>query len=133
MVGQNKHHIYWCTKYRYNMIRKEKYKSLLEAILRDIAREKGIGIISMTVRPQHVHIVADLPFSMSQSKALQLFKGGSSYRLFRANEHFRLRYPKGHFWSPAKFARSVSDVDLQTVVDYVERHNQNQATLAGFA
>jgi putative transposase len=132
MVGHNKHHIYWCTKYRYNMMRQSKYKSLLEAILRDIAREHKIEILSLTVAPQHVHIITSLPFSMSQSKALQLFKGGSSYRMFRANEHFRLRYPKGHFWSPGKFARSVSDVDLQTVVNYVERHNEKQASLGCF-
>lgn len=131
-VGQNAQHIYWCTKYRYDMLRKEKYKCLLEAILYDIAREKGMRIIYLSVAPCHVHIIAELPFSMSQSKALQLFKGGSYYRLFRANEHFRLRYPKGHFWSPAKFVRSVGDADLPTVVGYVKNHNINQTTLTSF-
>lgn len=114
------------------MMRQGKYKSLIEAILRDIAREKGIEIISLTVDSNHVHIVASLPFSMSQSKALQLFKGGSSYRMFRANEHFRLRYRRGHFWSPGKFVRSVGDADLPTVVNYVDRHNEKQASLGCF-
>ena len=114
------------------MFRQDKYKNLLEKILRDIAVEHGIDIVSLSIASDHVHIVASLPFSMSQSKALQLFKGGSSYRLFRANEHFRLRYPKGHFWSPGKFARSVGDADLPTVVDYVKNHNQNQRTLGSF-
>ena len=131
-VGQNTHHIYWCTKYRYNMMRQSKYKSLLEAILRDIARDKEIEIISLTVDSNHVHIVASLPFSMSQSKALQFFKGGSSYRIFRANDHFRLRYRRGHFWSPGKFVRSVGDADLPTVVNYVDRHNEKQASLGCF-
>lgn len=131
-VGQNVHHFEWCPKYRYNMFRQAKYKNLLEAILRDIARENCMEIISLSVAHDHVHVVAGLPFSMSQSKALQLLKGGSSYRMFRANGHFRLRYPKGHFWSPGKFARSVGDADLPTVVEYVDRHNENQTTLAGF-
>ena len=122
-VGQNTHHIYWCTKYRYNMMRQCKYKNLLEDILRAIAREKCIEIISLTVDSNHVHLVASLPFSMSQSKALQLFKGGSSYRMFRANEHFRLRYRRGHFWSLGKFVWSVGDADLPTVVNYVDGHN----------
>lgn len=131
-VGQNVHHLEWCTKCRYDMFRQNKYKNALEAILQDIAREKGMKIVSLTVAVNHVHIVADLPFSMSQSKALQFFKGGSSYRLFRINEKFRRRYPRGHFWSPGKFARSVGDADLDTVVDYVKNHNINQMTLAGF-
>ncbi len=131
-VGQNVHHLEWCPKYRYNMFRQDKYKCMLEKILHDIAGEKGLKIVSLTVASDHVHIVIDLPFSMSQSKALQLLKGGSSYRLFRSNEHFALRYPKRHFWSPGKFARSVGDADLATVVNYVKRHNENQMTLAGF-
>jgi putative transposase len=132
IVGQNIHHLEWCTKYRYDMFRQDKYKNILEAILQDIASEKGMKIISLTVASNHVHIVSDLPFWMSQSKALQLFKGGSSYRLFRINEKFRKRYRKGHFWSPGKFARSVGDADLDTVVEYVKNHNTNQMTLAGF-
>jgi putative transposase len=131
-VGQNVHHLEWCTKYRYDMFRKDKYKNALEAILQDIARENGMKVVSLTVASDHVHVVADLPFSMSQSKALQFFKGGTSYRLFRINEKFRRRYPRGHFWSPGKFARSVGDADLDTVVDYVKNHNINQTTLAGF-
>ena len=131
-VGQNVHHFEWCPKYRYNMFRQDKYKCLLEGILNNIAREHGIDIISLSVAPDHVHVVASLPFSMSQSKALQLLKGGSSYQLFRANKHFRLRYPKGHFWSPGKFTRSIGDADLPTVVDYVERHNENQTMLCNF-
>ena len=114
------------------MFGKDKYKNALEAILHDIATEKGIKIISFTVALNHVHLVVELPFAMSQSKALNLLKGGSSYRLFRLNEKFRLRYTRGHFWSPGKFARSVGDADLTTIVNYVEQHNKNQVTLDHF-
>ena len=131
-VGQNIHHIEGCTKYRYNMFCKDTYKNALEAILNDIANEKGIKIISFTVAINHVHLVVELPFAMSRSNALNLLKGGSSYRLFRLNEKFRLRYPRGHFWSPGKFARSVGDADLATIVNYVEQHNKNQMTLEHF-
>jgi len=131
-VGQNAHHFEWCPKYRYNMFRQDKYKNMLEKILHEIASEKGMKILSLTVASDHIHIAVDLPFSMSQSKALQFLKGGSSYRLFRENEHFALRYPRRHFWSPGKFARSVGDADLDTVVNYIQQHNENQTTLAGF-
>ena len=132
IIGQNIHHFEWCPKYRYNMFRQDKYKKLLENILRDIAKTHRIQIISLSVASDHVHIVASLPFSMSQSKALQLLKGGSSYQLFRSNEKFRLRYPRGHFWSPGKFTRSCGDANLPTVVDYVRRHNESQTTLKTF-
>src|SRR3989338_5624043 len=91
-VGVNVHHLEWCTKYRYQMLRQEKYKKLCEDALRQQAERHGIAIRELGVMPEHVHVSCELPPSMSQSKALHLLKGGSSYLLFRYQEKFRLRY-----------------------------------------
>ncbi|MBS7252205.1 MAG: transposase [Candidatus Freyarchaeota archaeon] len=49
------------------------------------------------------------------------------------NPKFRLRYPKGHFWSPGKFFRTIGDIDLKTTTHYIRnQHNMNQATLQHF-
>jgi REP element-mobilizing transposase RayT len=49
-----------------------------------------------------------------------LLKGRSAYLIFRKHPNFRKRYPKGHFWSPGKFCRSMSGVDSYTVDNYIE-------------
>jgi putative transposase len=70
---------------------------------------------------------------MSISKAFQLLKGASSYELFRREPKFKLRYPRGNFWSRGKFFRSVGDVDLDTTRKYVQRQEEvHQAKLSQF-
>ena len=118
-VGVNVHHLEWCTKYRYKMFKQEKYKNLCEELLREIAQRHKMVIRELFVMPEHIHTSVECPLSMSQSKALPLLKGGLSYRLFSANENFRLRYPQGHFFSPGAFASSVGYNTIDVVDNYV--------------
>ena len=133
-VGINVHHFEWCTKYRYQMLRKNEYKKACEDAVRQQAERHGIKIRELFAMPEHVHVSCELPPSMSQSKALQLLKGGSSYLLFRAQPKFRLRYPKGHFWSPGAYAGSVGYNTVDTVDHYVKHQEDvHQTRLAAFA
>ena len=118
-VGVNVHHLQWCTKYRYRMLRQDKYKKLCEDILRETAARHGITIRELGIMQEHIHGSFELPLSMSQSKALQLLKGNLSYQLFRRQPKFRLRYPKGHFWSPGAYAGSVGHNTVEIVDAYV--------------
>ena len=121
-VGVNVHHFEWCTKYRYKMFKQEEYKNLCEEILRETAQRHNIKIRELFVMPEHTHISIEVPPSMSQSKALQLLKGNLSYQLFRKQPKFRLRYPRGHFFSPGACANSTG----YTTVDVVDAYVRNQ-------
>lgn len=132
-VGVNVHHLEWCTKYRYNMLKQGKYKKACENAIRQQADRHGIIIRGLFVMPEHVHVSCELPPSMSQSKALQLLKGGSSYLLFRQQPKFRLRYPKGHFWSPGAYAGSAGYNTVDIVDNYVRNQEDiHQRRLADF-
>ena len=100
------------------MFRKEENRC--EDILREIAEKHGIGIMEISIMPDHIHLIVDIPPTMSVSEAFRLLKGASSYRLFRKKPNFRKRYPRGHFWSPGKFYRSVGDADLETPKELCE-------------
>ena len=95
-VGQSLYHFEWCTKYRYKMFRKEENKKLCEEVLNEVAGRHRIGIVELTVMPDHIHMIVSIPPTMTVSKAFNLLKGSSSYELFRRQPKFRLRYPKGH-------------------------------------
>lgn len=132
-VGVNVHHFEWCTKYRYRMFRQDKYQELCTNLLHEIAANHNITIRELFVMPEHIHMSVEIPPAMSQSKALQLLKGGLSYRLFRANEHFRLRYPKGHFFSPGGLANSTGYNTVDVVDNYVRTQSDvHQLTLTKF-
>ena len=118
-VGVNVHHLEWCTKYRYEMFKQDKYKNLCKEILEETAERHRIIIRELFVMPEHIHTSIEVPPSMSQSKALQLLKGNLSYQLFRKQPKFRLRYPRGHFFSPGAFASSVGYNTVEVVDSYV--------------
>ena len=128
-VGQNMYHLEWCPKYRYNMLRKQENKNLCEDILEEVAKRHKIKIEELSVMPDHIHTLVGIPPTMSVSKALHLLKGASAHELFKRKPNFRKRYPKGHFWSPGKFYRSVGDANLETVTKYVQDQRLVQTTL----
>ena len=105
------------------MCEQDKYKKLCEEAIREVAERHNIIIRELYVQPEHVHGSCEIPFSMSQSKALQLLKGGSSYIIFRAEEKFRLRYPRSHFWSPGAYMGSVGYNTIEIVDNYVKNQN----------
>ncbi len=126
-VGLNFWHFEWCTKYRYNMMRKLENKNLVEAAIRKAANEHNIKIHHISVLPDHLHLLATLPKGMTDSKAFQLLKGRSAYLIFRNKEKTRLRYPKGHFWSPGGCAVTVGYNDLTPMVNYIESQEEHHA------
>ena len=133
-MGINVHHLEWCTKYRYAMLRQDKYKKVCEDAISMVAAKHHITIRELGVMPEHVHVSCELPPSMSQSKALQLLKGGSSYIIFRQQEKFRFRYPRGHFWSPGAYAGTCGDNTVDIVDQYVRNQGDiHQKSLSDFA
>jgi putative transposase len=124
-LGTNFWHLEWCPKYRYKMMGKLENKNLVAAAIRKAASEHQIKIHYLAVMPDHVHALATLPHGMTDSKAFNLLKGRSSYIIFRVKEKFRLRYPKGHFWSPGGFASTVGYNDLDSMIKYIENQQQH--------
>jgi putative transposase len=118
-VGRNTWHIEWCTKYRYKMMQKEGNRQLVKACIRQAAHRHGIKLLAAETLPEHAHVVAELPHGMDAPKAANLLKGYSAWKIFQVKEHFRLRYPKGHFWSRGYMARTVG-LDESQAVKYVE-------------
>ena len=132
-VGVNVHHLEWCTKYRYEMFKQDKYKNLCEEILKETARRHKITIRELFVMPEHIHVSVETPPSISQSKALQLLKGNLSYQPFRQQPKFKLRYPRRHFFSPGAYASSVGYNTVETVDDYIKNQmDVHQTSLSHF-
>jgi len=128
-VGQNLYHLEWCPKYRYKMFMKEENKKLCEDILEKVAKRHKMKIEELSVMPDHIHAVVEIPPTMSVSQALHLLKGASSRELFKQKPNFRKRYPRGHFWSPGKFYRSIGDADTETIIQYVKDQRFEQTSL----
>ena len=123
--GMNFWHLEWCTKYRYKCMRKTENRNMVEAAVRKAAYEAGIVIHNIEIMPEHVHILATLPRGLTDIEALRRLKGRSAYLIFRHKPNFRLRYPKGNFWSRGSFASTVGFADFKTVNNYIANQQEH--------
>ena len=126
-VGKNFWHIEFATKYRYKMFGKFKQKNLIEASIRKVATKHKIKIHTVSVMPEHVHMLVTLPHNITDSKALMLLKGGSAYIFFRNHKKSRLRLPKGHLWSAGGCAITVGYNEYGTVEKYINNQEKHHA------
>jgi putative transposase len=126
-VGISMWHFEWCTKYRLKMFRKESQINLITACIRRAGTMHGIKILELNIQPEHVHCVVGISLNMSPAYTLQILKGVSARLFFKMNQKARLRYPKGHLWSPGKFASSLGFIQLEKAIDYVRNQDLHHA------
>jgi putative transposase len=130
-VGISMWHFEWCSKYRYKMFAKDKYKNLIAACIRKAATLHKIRIIELAIQPEHVHCVVAISLTMSPAFALQILKGLSSKLFFENHEKAKLRYPKNHLWSPGKFASSLGFIQLDVAKNYVINQEEHHSGSLG--
>jgi putative transposase len=63
-----------------SLFQTKRMASLLIDVLRSVVRSKGIVIHEFVVMPNHLHVLVTVPEEMTVEKAMQLIKGGFSFR-----------------------------------------------------
>ncbi len=123
-AGQVVFDLTWCTKYRFQMLKRIDFFKACEASLRSAAERHGMEILELAVMPEHVHCIVQCSARFSAAQAAQLLKGSSAHDLFAFEPKFRMRLRRGHFWSAGYHVRTVGEADLETARDYVRQpHN----------
>ncbi len=109
------YHIVWIHKYREPKL-KNRVKSVLDSVLREIADEKGIEIINLEIQEDHIHLFVSAPPKHSPSLLVNWFKGISS-RKFNHNYNFedKLKWARGYYVGTA------GEVSSSTIKEYIRR------------
>ena len=119
-VGSNRKHVQITTKYRYKMMRTATVKTYCQVAIEEACKRHGIVVDIIKVMSDHVHMIVDVPRTMSDAQTVQIIKGLSSYLLFRICPNLRKRYPNGHFWNAGYFCDGVGNSDFARTWDYIE-------------
>ena len=109
------------------MFGKFKQKHIVEASIRKVCNRHSIKIHTISVMPEHVHLMVSLPHNITESKGMNLIKGGSAYHFFKNHPKSRLRLPKGHLWSAGGFATTVGYNEYETVEKYIMSQEKHHA------
>ena len=111
------------------MLTQAKYYNACEASIRDAAKRHDMNVVELSVMPDHVHCIVQCPQRLSASDAAKILKGCSAREMFKIQPKFRLRYPRGHFWSERYHVNTVGEANLKEAIDYVRApHNDPRQT-----
>ena len=124
-------HVRWDCKYHVVIVPKYRKRALYGkikrdagAILRDLARQKGIEIIEGHLMPDHVHMCLKIPPKYSVAFALGFMKGKSAVRIHRRAGHKKVTGM--HFWSRG-YCVSTVGLDEEAIKNtYANKKNRKK-------
>ena len=115
---RNMYHLVWLPKYRRKVL-EGRVKERLDQLLRECAMINGWEIQELNIQTDHVHMLVQLPPSVSVSKAMQLFKGISSRMLRAELPEIKKMLWGSNFWADGFFSESVGTCTEETIRNYV--------------
>jgi putative transposase len=117
-------HVRWDCKYHVVIVPKYRRKAIygnlrrqIGRILRDLCRQRGIGLVEGHAMPDHVHLCLSIPPRYSVAHTVGFLKGKSAVRIHR--ELLRERRIVGlHFWATG-YCVSTVGLDEAAVREYI--------------
>ena len=79
-------------------------------------QEYGMQIHAMTIKPNHLHLVIEIPPTISVADTAQKLKGRSSHDV--RSKHPELQEYRA-FWGIHYYARTVGPKDLERAIEFV--------------
>lgn len=118
-------HVVWLPKYRKPVLTGDVAVRVRD-IIRQIAAEHEIEIISGKVARDHVHVFLGYRPNQDVSQIMQWLKGISSRVLLQEFPHLRKRFWGRHFWARGYLAVSSGNITDEMVKEYIEEQEGEQ-------
>ena len=118
-VYQLHYHFVFIPKYRKPVLRGDLALEL-RSLIREICRTMDIEIVRGNIRPDHVHLLLDVPPKWSPSRVMQAIKGKTSHHLLQDYRKLRKEFWGRHLWARGYFVASSGNVTDEVIKQYIE-------------
>ena len=132
---QSQAHVKWECLYHVVIVPKYRKKALygrtrnkVGDILRNLCRQKDIGLLEGHLCPDHVHMLLNVPPRYSIAMVIGFLKGKSAVRIHRDIKQIRGRLFGRSFWARGYCVSTVGR-DEEQIRNYIrdqERHQQEE-------
>jgi len=112
-------HVVWIPKYRKPVLTGEVALRARD-LIRKIAAEHELEIISGKVARDHVHVFLSYRPTQKVSQIVQWLKGTSSRVLLQEFPHLRKKFWGRHLWARGYFAVSSGTITDEMIQEYIE-------------
>jgi len=118
-------HIVWIPKYRKKVLTGE-VAIRVRDIIRQIAMEHEMIIISGKIARDHVHVFLSYRPQQAISKIVQYLKGISSRVLLQEFAHLRRQFWGKHLWARGYLAVTSGTITDEMITKYIEEQEGEQ-------
>ena len=88
-----------------------------------MCRTHDIETVKGHIRPDHIHILLDVPPKMSPSKVMQAIKGKTSHHMLQDHRRLRKEFWGRHLWARGYFVATAGTVTDEVVAQYIENQD----------
>jgi len=122
-IYECKYHIVFCPKYRYPIFKDDIVEYTRQQIYQLCRQKELVEVLELNIRPDHIHIVIEIPPKYRVSEIMGYLKGKLALRLFDKYERLGRRYWGRHLWSRG-YCVSTIGLDEDKIRKYVKWQEQ---------
>ena len=100
-----------------------KIKQDIANILSMLCKRKSVKIIEAEICPDHVHMLVEIPPSMSVSYFVGYLKGKSTLMIFERHANLKYKYGNRHFWCRGYYVDTVGK-NAKKIEEYIANQLQ---------
>jgi len=124
------YHFVWCPKYRKEFLVGE-IASFTQNIIETICSSKKWKLLELQIMPDHIHLFISTPPYENPTGIIKVLKGTTAIQIFKKFPKNRLKFRKGHIWSPSYYVGTAGTVTAETIKKYIkeqERENNRNSS-----
>ena len=112
-----KYHIVFAPKYRRKIIYGQLKRDIAN-ILSMLCKRKGVKIVEAEVCPDHIHMLVEIPPSISVSSFVGYLKGKSTLMIFDRHANLKYKYGNRQFWCKGYYVDTVGR-NKKVIAEYI--------------
>ena len=113
-----KYHIVFAPKFR-RKLAYGKLKQDIANILSVLCKRKSVHIVEAEICPDHVHMLVEIPPSMSVSAFVGYLKGKSTLMIYDRHPELQSKWDKA-FWARGYYVETIGNITDEAVQKYIK-------------
>ena len=105
------------------MVAYGKLKKDIADILSALCKRKVVKIVEAEVCPDHIHMLVEIPPSLSVSNFMGYLKGKSMLMIFDRHVNLKYKYGNRHFWARGYYVDTVGK-NQKRIEEYIQNQLQ---------
>lgn len=101
------------------MVAYGRLKKDIAEILSALCKRKGVKIVEAEVCPDHIHMLVEIPPSLSVSSFVGYLKGKSTLMIFDRHVNLKYKYGNRHFWARGYYVDTVGK-NQKRIEEYIK-------------